>query len=391
MRAMINAQTDHNNQPLLNERGKRIYHFLLPDPGMAHYQDKVVKGLATEAIKTINDWRKESCKPFSAEHIKQLQTFSGKIDELWQAHTREQARIRDKTTDPFNIWGQPEDQRHQRSLLSQKDRIIAQERQSKDLKNSSPYRRLKLVMDYWCALWFWPINQAELLPDRNQYFFDLNWLLMGGTLEPVTEPGQTADLFPDTLPQQLTIDFNDRFGQLDIEKILRDNPRLNLANRLAEQYHFFHWELELADIFADNGGFDLILGNPPWLKVEWQEAGIMGDANPLFVLRNFSASQLNALREQSFIDYPKLKADYFAEFEQSEGTQNFLNAQVNYPLLKGIQTNLFKCFLPQAWMANNPKGVAGFLHPEGIYDDPKGGMFRAAIYPRLQGAFSVSE
>jgi hypothetical protein len=381
------TQTDHNNQPLLNERGKRIYHFLLPDPGMAHYQDKVVKELATEAIKTNNDWRKESCKPFSSEHIKQLQTFSGKIDELWQVHSREQARIREKTTDPFNIWGQPEDQSHKRSLLAQKDHIIAQERQSKDLKNSSPYRRLKLVMDYWCALWFWPLNQAELLPDRNQYFFDLNWLLMGGTLEPVTESGQTADLFPDTLPQQLTIDFNDRFGQLDIEKILRDNPRLNLANRLAEQYHFFHWELELADIFAYNGGFDLVLGNPPWLKVEWQEAGIMGDTNPLFVLRNFSAGQLNALREKSFIDYPQLKADYFAEFEQSEGTQNFLNAPVNFPLLKGSQTNLYKCFLPQAWMANNTKGVAGFLHPEGIYDDPNGGLLRAAIYPRLRAHF----
>lgn len=157
---------------------------------------------------------------------------------------------------------------------------------------------------------------------------------MGVTLEPVTQPGQTEDLFPDTLPLQLTKDFNDRSGQLDIEKILRDKPRLNLANRLAEKYHFFfHWELELADIFADNCGFDLILGNPPWLRVEWQEAGNMGDANPLFVLRHFSASQLNALREESFIKYPKLKADYLAEFEQAEGIHNFLNAQVNYPLL----------------------------------------------------------
>lgn len=382
--------TDHNNQPLLDERGKRIYHFLLPDPNMANYQDKVVKSLATEEIKTINEWRKESCKPFSAEHIKQLQTFSEKIDELWQAHTREQARIRDKTTDPFNIWGQPEDQRHKISRLDQKDRILSQERQSQDLKNSSPYRRLKLVMDYWCALWFWPINQAELLPNRNQYFFDLNWLLMGGTLEPITELGQSGELFPDTLPQQFTIDFNDRFGQLDIEKIINDNPRLNLANRLAEQYHFFHWELELADVFASNGGFDLILGNPPWLKVEWQEAGIMGDANPLFVLHNFSANQLNKLRDESFTDYPKLKADYFAEFEQSEGTQNFLNAQVNYPLLIGQKANLYKCFLPQAWMASSSKGVAGFLHPEGIYDEPNGGLFRVAIYPRLRAHFQFN-
>ncbi len=381
------AATDHNNQPLLNERGKRIYHFLLPDPNMANYQDKVVKGLAAQTIKTISEWRKDFCKPFSVEQIKQLQSFSSKIDELWQVHSLEQAKIRDRTTDPLTIWGQPEDISRKASALAQKEHILEQERQSKNLKNSSPYRRLKLVMDYWCALWFWPLNQAELLPDRNQYFFDLNWLLMGGTLEPITELGQTGDLFPDTLPQQLTMDFNDRFGQLDIEKIIAENPRLNLADRLAKQHKFFHWELELADIFANNGGFDLILGNPPWLKVEWQEAGIMGDANPLFVLRNFSASDLNKLREESFNDYPKLQADYFAEFEQSEGTQNFLNAQVNYPLLKGIQTNLFKCFLPQAWMASNSKGVAGFLHPEGVYDDPKGGLFRAAVYPRLRAHF----
>ena len=242
-------------------------------------------------------------------------------------------------------------------------------------------------MDYWCALWFWPINQAELLPDRNQYFFDLNWLLMGGTLEPITEIGQSGDLFPDTVPQQLSIDFNDKFGQLDIEKIIKDHPRLNLVNQIAEQQHFFHWELEFADIFANNGGFDLILGNPPWLKVEWQEAGILGDANPLFVLRSFSANQLNNLRAQALSEYPNLRADYFAEFEQAEGTQNFLNAQVNYPLLAGQKANLYKCFLPQAWMAINPKGVAGFLHPEGIYDDPNGGMFRSAIFPRLSAHF----
>ena len=382
------TQTDHNNQTLLNQRGARVYHFLLPDPAMALYQDKVIKDLAKDEIKAINDWRTHFCKKaFSPEHIKQLQTFSEKIDELWQAHTQEQARIRDKTTDPFAIWPHSEDPSYKVSRLELKDHILAQERYSKNLKNSSAYRRLKLVMDYWCALWFWPINQAELLPDRNQYFFDLNRLLMGGTLEPITEIGQSGELFPDTLPQQISIDFNDKFGQLDIEKIIKDHPRLNLVNQIAEQQHFFHWELEFADIFANNGGFDLILGNPPWLKVEWQEAGILGDANPLFVLRDYAANKLSNIREQSFSEYPNLIVDYFAEFEQAEGTQNFLNAQVNYPLLKGMQTNLYKCFLPQAWMASSPIGVSGFLHPEGIYDDPKGGLFRAAVYPRLRAHF----
>ena len=31
--------------------------------------------------------------------------------------------------------------------------------------------------------------------------------------------------------------------------------------------------------------------------------------------------------------------------------------------------------------------MAGFLHPEGVYDDPKGGAFREALYPRLRSHF----
>ena len=70
--------------------------------------------------------------------------------------------------------------------------------------------------------------------------------------------------------------------------------------------------------------------------------------------------------------------------------QNFLNAQQNYPVLRGVQTNLYKCFLPQAWRLGAEKGVAGFLHPEGIYDDPKGGQLRAAVYPRLRAHFQFA-
>ena len=68
-------------------------------------------------------------------------------------------------------------------------------------------------------------------------------------------------------------------------------------------------------------------------------------------------------------------------------TPNFLNARQNYPLLEGQKANLYKCFLPQAWMLGSEDGVSGFLHPEGVYDDPKGGAFREALYPRLRAHF----
>ncbi|MFM8275811.1 MAG: hypothetical protein ACKN89_02270, partial [Cyanobium sp.] len=49
--------------------------------------------------------------------------------------------------------------------------------------------------------------------------------------------------------------------------------------------------------------------------------------------------------------------------------------------------NLYKCFLPQAWRLASEQGVQGFLHPEGVYDDPKGGALREVLYGRLRNHF----
>lgn len=190
------------------------------------------------------------------------------------------------------------------------------------------------------------------------------------------------DLFAAEAPQQTlreetqaAREVSNQRGELNLEKLFR-NPFFNtlaIANQLGEQYRFFHWELAFADIFANRGGFDITLGNPPWRKVEWQEGGILGDHNPAFVLHKLSAKQLTDEREAAFERSPQLQQAWFAELAEAEGSQAFLNATQNYPQLKGVQTNLYKCFLPRAWANVNAQGVSGFLHPEGIYDDPKGG------------------
>jgi hypothetical protein len=64
-----------------------------------------------------------------------------------------------------------------------------------------------------------------------------------------------------------------------------------------------------------------------------------------------------------------------------------LNGTQNYPLLKGMQTNLYKCFLPLGWRLVGKHGVTAYLHPEGPYDDPKGGALREMLYPRLRAHF----
>jgi hypothetical protein len=93
------------------------------------------------------------------------------------------------------------------------------------------------------------------------------------------------------------------------------------------------------------------------------------------------------MRDEAFSTYTGLQDAWTAELELAEATQNFLTGTQNFPLLKGVQTNLYKCFLPLGWRLAGSHGVAAYLHPEGPYDDPKGGALREALYPRLRAHF----
>ncbi|MGU5713492.1 hypothetical protein [Aeromonas caviae] len=248
------------------------------------------------------------------------------------------------------------------------------------------------MMNYWCALWFWPIDQAEHLPSRDEWLFELETLLDGVMLTsapqetPATAQGQLFAEEPTAAPAQQLALFSLQ-GVLQRKQLFALLPRLKLVDEIASAQRFFHWDLEFSDLFAKRGGFDLMLGNPPWLKVEWQEAGVIGDYEPEFVLRKLSASNLVKLREQTFARIPALENAWRAEYEGCEATQNFLNALQNYPVLAGQKANLYKCFLPLSWRLGSTDGVAGFLHPESIYDDPNGGPLRAQLYPRLRAHF----
>jgi len=362
----------------------QIWHFLLPDSGMAAYADKEVKALYPDRIRAINAWRKEFTKPFTAGEIQRLETLSAKAEGLWQEHTQAQAKLRERTTDPYPIYGRMA--QGKATDLAFKDQIEAQEKRAEDVANASAYRRLKLVMDAWCALCSWPVDRFEGLPGRGTWFFDLENLLLADRTT-ATQAGETPRLFAETQERAEAQSFVDRFGVVNLDKLKKSSVLFMQAEELAELRRFFHWELEFADLFWGNGGFDLTLGNPPWLKVEWNSGAVLGDYEPRYAIRNFSASELAALREETFARVSGLQETWSSEFEESEGTQNFFNAVSNYPLLRGSQTNLFKCFLPQVWDHASENGVAGFLHPEGAYDDPKGGAFRFALYPRLRWHF----
>jgi hypothetical protein len=409
--------------PEAPRREDEVYHFLLPDAGMADYANAAVKVYFGAELKRVAEWKKRLIEPFSEIEIRRLQQLSARIDALWGEHGRQLAADRARTEDRLPVW--PETEAGTVTSRADKEKTRRAGMLSEDGDLATPYRRLKLVMDYWCALWFWPLDLVGSLPSRAQWLTEVGAILDGNILD-IEEQG-ALDLSPEPVrvesvvlvpevqgslfedgPGQLALaapsaapTLHDRYGELRIKRLREHFPRVVEVEALAGRYRFFHWELAFADIFGflpspagrgagGEGGFDLILGNPPWLKVEWEEKGILGEADPKIAIRKLSASELAKRRAALFAERPEMRAAWLAEFCEQAGMQAFLNAVQNYPLLKGVQTNLYKCFLPQAWRLANARGVAGFLHPEGIYDDPKGGAFRAAVYPRLRGHFQYA-
>ena len=197
-----------------------VYHFLLPDRGMADYKDKVIKQMAADEIKTINEWRKEFTKPFTKEEISQLEKLSETVDRLWKRHTEDQRNIRRRTTDPLEIFGQAESKDKLKFTDNRwKDKVYQQEMLSENVRSSSVYRRLKLVMNYWCALWFWPIEKADLLPSRHEMLLELSLILEGNVFDTTPQTREQLSIFPETKPKQLYLNMVDELGYVNIDKL----------------------------------------------------------------------------------------------------------------------------------------------------------------------------
>ena len=382
-----------------NRRADEIYHFLLPDPAMSDYKDKTAKALYPNEFARLKTWRQEFCRPLESHEVKLLLELSSVIDDLWSEHAIWLARDRRSTEDPLPIWPDKSPTTAAETGTATKERIRQQGLLNRDEDQATPYRRLKLVLDYWCALWFWPIQSEVVMPSREDWWQAVSAILRGnivalnlqadldfatprGDPEPVGAP-QTILLVTQPSGPHL----HDRFGNLRISRLRDHFPHIKEVEQIAESRKFLHWELVFADIFHQRGGFDLILGNPPWIVVEWEEAGILGEKNPSFAIRKLSATELTKERSRAFAEFEGLQAAWTMELEEASATQTFLGAVQNYPLLQGLRTNLYKCFLPVGWRLLQLKGVAGFLHPEGTYDDPQGGVLREAIYSRLRAHF----
>lgn len=394
----------------VNRSVNEAYHFLLPDANMLGVRSiKEQKKAHANEDKRMAAMLKDWTAPIGDADFKTLQRISGKIDVLLKEYFTNQLSIDKLTNNRNDIWDGI-DHSASNSLFKAEEQAesYAKKQQLFDTRyrHDNAYRKLKLAMDYWCALWFWEYDDAADLPTRQEYWGDIEALLDVDNSQLDTKTRQAleragSNVVSEDMPEygKMTEDESQIVTKTQ-EEILTDSHaqvslfanedplRLKIADRLAKRYHFFHPMLEFIEVFWLRDGFDIICGNPPWLKLEFDEQGILSEKYPEVAIRKVSAPDARKMRDQMFEQIPATEELYRSEEIDTACSSTFMNAYCNYPLLVGQQTNLYKCVLENAMdMASDDNGYIGLLTPESIYDDPKGQPLRRELYKRLRYHF----
>lgn len=287
-------------------------------------------------------------------------------------------------------------------------------------RQGTPYWRLKQLMDAWCALWFWPLEEIGLLDGSDEFEYrphgeDLTALRKGdprrrvalksladwiefaeavvGRVDVDTGEGQQVSLLSFDGVTSLD-ELDEKEHELD-EKMTEATawskpadlghtfPWYETATRITKERGFFHWELDFAHIFAE-GGFDVMVGNPPWVKQEWKESAVLAEFEPWFELAEKPSNEAWDERKADVMQWPGVRSTFLGELSGHAAASEFLASADTYPELVGTQPDLYRAFMLRSWQAIGERGTAGLIHPSTHLTGAKEGRLRAAAYRHLR-------
>lgn len=365
--------------------GGQVHHFLLPGHGWGAVAGrKEAKELASDAAKSLAEWRKAILKAPTKRDEERLLALAYGVERLWVEATDVLERLHTRLRRPLGIYGTDDDAGAPDDNRQIAERILS--------NPDSALGRLRLVMDAWVGLWFWPLELAAESPDEGTTPLRppswADWLAALDALigpEPTTPTGQ-LDLFADL--DALEAVEAARAAERDaIEGLLVRFPWLARAQVLAQREGAWHWELEFAPVFR-NGGFDLQVGNPPWVRPTWQDDLVLAEMDPWWGVTEQTAESVRKARRSMALDVRAKRASYLMEVRSAEGVVSLLGSPQLRPALSGVQTNLYMSFMDGVWRNASKRGTTGLLHPESHFVDPAGALIREMSYRRLRRHFS---
>lgn len=199
-----------------------------------------------------------------------------------------------------------------------------------------------------------------------------------GTIADSFDSLDAIERYEDELPEWMGMDsenrLKERFGWLDT------------AEDIAEEQGFLHWELDFALIFAREGGFDLQVGNPPWVRPRWKEDLVLAELDPWFTLSEKPVIAQWAKRKSETLTAADIDGLHYvlSELAKNSAMVEILSSPATYPLIAGTQPNLYRSFMCQVWRHLKPNSMAGMLHPDSHLEGLKEGRLRSTTYQHLR-------
>ena len=156
------------------------------------------------------------------------------------------------------------------------------------------------------------------------------------------------------------------------------------ARSIADQESFLHWEAAFPGVWrhwqneVPEGGFDAVIGNPPWDRIEQQEVEWFALRDSQVALASTGAMRKALIKERQDAG-DELALKYSEVRDKATAMRIYARASSHYPLLSGGRTNLYSLFVERALRLVKPSGVVGLLTPSGIYADKNAARFFKSV------------
>ncbi len=181
--------------------------------------------------------------------------------------------------------------------------------------------------------------------------------------------GQIDLIEAETSPEQMSLLPGGASGR----DYVRARRLVTAARALAAEQRFFHWQVAFPGVWrgwqdARTGGFDAVIGNPPWDRMKMQEVEWFAERAGAIARQVRAADRKAAIEELRAVGDP-LASQYDLARERAERAMDVARSSGAFPLLSRGDINIYALFVERAQALIRPDGAAGLLTPSGIASD----------------------
>jgi N-6 DNA Methylase/Eco57I restriction-modification methylase len=192
------------------------------------------------------------------------------------------------------------------------------------LRESDEMFHARRLADAWCAAFMWPKQEGA----------------------------------PDAITQGV-------FAHLAQDAYALAGSVVQEIGRIANLYNLFHWHLGFPNVFSDKGGFDVILGNPPWERVNLKKQEWFAARRPE-IAEAPNAATRNEMIQRLVTEDPALHSAFESELRMAGGQSHFMRVSGRYPLCGRGDINTYAVFAELNRTLLNSQGRVGMIVPDTI-------------------------